>query len=430
MYKKILSLTLAILMVCSCVMVSASAESLTDEEALMQTLKEAYIEKWKADYKDTFDFEWFNGKLSYFGYLGEAGCHVFQAAAVPGEPVAPTDEIGDYLFTAYMCMGYCDTNPAGMYAYKDGELYTLREAYEKGLVDLDLLYEKVSDNYTMSPLSDEEILENKCKAEFIEEYNIATEDENEVHIVGAVKYPNYTVFVARYELPFDGKDPERDFYVDGYWFYEGTVADYYTLDNYGNVEKLEETANKGFIDLDEIYSTFSKVGEMHLRGDIDGDKSLTIKDATLIQKYLAKYPEAVETVWTHPINFRVADADLSGLYIESINDDSEITIKDATYIQKKVAKIIVEDERPRFSYDHIIVSFDTKDVREYTLEDFPEYEFERIERWEALSFDCVTLTLYLKNPGKENVIDAVNSLKYREGSEFWTVHEDGLMYPD
>ena len=418
MYKKILSVALAILMVCSCFVLSVSAEGLTEEEALMQTLKEAYIEQWKEDYKDTYDLQWFDGTLSYFYYIGEAGCHVFQAAAISGSPVEPTDEIGDYRFTAHMCMSYCDTNPSGTYAYKDGELMTLKEAYNKGLVDLDALYEVTDSKYTMTRLSDEEILENKCKAEFIEEFGIPTEDEKDVSVLFAVEFENYTVFLARSESYID---EEMCVYKDGYWFYNGTVAGHYTLDKYGNVETIDQTADKGFIDLDEIFPVISELTEMHLRGDADGDKQLTIKDATLIQKYLAKYPDAVEKIWTHPIMFHVADANLSGLRIDAINDDSEINIKDATYIQKKVAKMIKEEESTLFADNAISIHIWQDEVKEYTVEDFPEFEAEKVERWDSGMLELTVLTVYLKNPGKSNVINAVNSLKYREGTEFDSV---------
>ena len=414
-------------MVCTCFAVSVSAEEPQPDEELIATLKESYVERWLEDYKVTMETEWFDGTPSYFYYIGEAGWHVFQAAAIPGSPVEPVDVIGDYRFTAHMCMSYCDTNPSGTYAYKDGELMTLKQAYNKGLVDLDLLYEQTDKRYPMEKLSDEEILENRCKAELMEEYNMVDEGEDYVKVHFAAKFANYTIFSASTGPAIDG---ERYINAGRYWIYGGDTTEHYTLDNYGNVETLAETLSKGFIDLDEIFPTLAELTSIYRRGDVDGDKEITVKDATLIQKYLAKFPEAVKYLNNHPIKFRVADADYSGSLYDYGNSDEYINVKDATYIQKMVAKIFAEDDRPRFAYDHIIVSFDEKDVREYTLEDFPEYEFERIERWEALSFDCVTLTLYLKNPGKENVIDAVNSLKYREGSEFWTVHADGVMYPD
>lgn len=436
MYKRIFCFALAMLMMCGVFTLSVSAlDPLPEEELLEQTLKAAYTEKWLKDYEGTSMAEYFDGTLQYFYYLGEAGCHVFQAAAAPGDPVEPKDEIGDYRFTAFMCMGYCDTNPSGTYAYKDGELMTLKEAYNKGLVDLDLLYEQTdAKNYTMTPLSAEEILENKCKAEFIEEYGVATEDEDEVYIGGAVKFTNYTVFGATV-----GPLPQLcvQQYIDGYWFFEGAICGgetnpigMYTLDNYGNVQSLSETVNEGFLDLDEVFEELSEKCEMYLRGDIDSDKRLTVKDATLIQKYLAKVPEAMDTVNSHLLGVKVMDADLSGAFTEYYDFSADVNIKDATYIQKKVANIIKEEELQLFSYDSIVIYIDKKDVKEYTLEDFPEYEFESLERWDSKYLDLTILTLCLKDSGKENVINAVNSLRYREDTEFDTVEANYLAYND
>lgn len=60
-----------------------------------------------------------------------------------------------------------------------------------------------------------------------------------------------------------------------------------------------------------------------LLGDVDGDGKITIKDATLIQKYLAKF------VMPDNYNYDAADTD----------SNAEINIKDATNIQKFLAKL-------------------------------------------------------------------------------------------
>ena len=435
MYKKILSLCLVLLLALSCVSVSVSAfDPLTEDEAFMQTLKDAYIKQWREDHKHLEEVNWFDGTLEYFYYIGEAGCHVFQAAAIPGSPVVPEDVIGDYRFTAGMCMNYCETNPAGMFAYKDGELMTLREAYEKDLVDLDLLYEISDKNYVIMPLTPEELLENKCRAEFMEEFGIATKDEDEVYVEFAVKFANYTVFRATFG---DSSALETYDFIDGYWFFAGAIygdegsnpTGLYTLDNYGNVQSLPETVSEGFIELDDVFEELSEKCGMYLAGDIDSDKRLTVKDATLIQKYLAKVPEAMDKVYDHILGVKVMDADLSGgdaLY----GYEPSVTIKDATYIQKKVAKIIGWDDRQKFEYGEILVMVSTEDEKEYTIEDFPEYGFKsiRIERLDSIKM--VMIILELEEYGKDNVINAVNSLKYREGVEFDSVNPNGLMYLD
>lgn len=62
----------------------------------------------------------------------------------------------------------------------------------------------------------------------------------------------------------------------------------------------------------------------HKPGDVDSDSEVTVKDATLVQKYIAKLCELSK----------------SDEYWADVDDDSDVTIKDATMIQKYVADII------------------------------------------------------------------------------------------
>lgn len=62
----------------------------------------------------------------------------------------------------------------------------------------------------------------------------------------------------------------------------------------------------------------------YLLGDVNRDGKLNIRDATLIQKYLAK----------------IAALDDEQMIIADITLDKKVNIKDATYIQKKIANII------------------------------------------------------------------------------------------
>lgn len=72
-------------------------------------------------------------------------------------------------------------------------------------------------------------------------------------------------------------------------------------------------------------------------GDVNLSYEVTVKDATLIQKYIAK--NAVLTK--------------GQLYLADIDLDDDITIKDATLVQKYVAKIIPRFEEYRYFYDCI-----------------------------------------------------------------------------
>ena len=295
-----------------------------------------------------------------------------------------------------------------------------KEAYDKGLVDLDKLYAEASDDEAFVPLSENEKLKIKCKTAYIEEYGITGEMAEYCSVPFAVQCENYTVFRV---YPGVVQPMESFQYLDGYIFWEGNIigaednnpTGLYTLDNYGNVEDLSATVNKSFIDLDELYPTLSEVAPMYISGDIDSDGRLTVNDATLIQKYLAKVPEAVKTVYEHRLGYCVMEVD-EPWELKMFGGSSKVTVKDATYIQKKVAKMIFDEKMPPFLYDRICIWFNEEHKEEYTLADFPEYEFERLEQ------NDIYLTLYLKNPTKANAIDAVNSLKYREGTDFLSVN--------
>ena len=284
--------------------------------------------------------------------------------------------------------------------------------------------------FTVSASANNQTIEDQCKEAFIEYYELTGDIIEYSYVSFAVQFENYAVF--RF-YPFAVSPMESFQCIDGYWFWEGNLigdgtdnpTGLYALDNYGNVQSLSKTVNEGFIDLDEIYPVLSEATPMYMAGDIDGDKQLTVKDATFIQKYLAKVPEVVDKVYDHYLGLQVMDADLSGGTEMFGSEGVEVNIKDATYIQKKVAKIIKDYDRQPFEYGEILVVVRDEDEKIYTLEDFPEYEFESVER-AAYSKDMYILTL--KNSGKENVIDAVNSLKYRVGVDINYAQPNYLYY--
>ena len=125
------------------------------------------------------------------------------------------------------------------------------------------------------------------------------------------------------------------------------------------------------------------VPEVLLFGDVDMDGEVTVKDATAIQKGIA------ELSYLTSVQRYLADPDKTG-----------VTIKNATNIQKHIAEInttssllgsevdmskkntfsgVVEQER-EFAEMYIrIQPYPEIDYNyEYTLEDFPEYDFESI----------------------------------------------------
>ena len=90
-------------------------------------------------------------------------------------------------------------------------------------------------------------------------------------------------------------------------------------------------------DLSEINRVFAEYGLGRLKGDLDEDRKLTVKDATYIQKCLAElcdYPDFDAVIGDHePTKSSYTECK----YISDFNRDGERNIKDATAIQKKIA---------------------------------------------------------------------------------------------
>ncbi|MBQ4569937.1 MAG: dockerin type I repeat-containing protein [Ruminococcus sp.] len=166
--------------------------------------------------------------------------------------------------------------------------------------------------------------------------------------------------------------------------------------------------------------------EAFLYGDVDLDGVLTVKDATYLQKGLAglTYITAVQRYMAEP-------------------ERGDITIKNATAIQKHLAGLEVEAplgeelvmaSRDEFSgtvwevgdYDGEFISVTPKDGLgyEYTLEDFPEYKFSKIEKVERSSVNLIYYRLYLQDPGKENALESLEALDYRANIDLESVELD------
>ncbi|MBQ8572987.1 MAG: dockerin type I repeat-containing protein [Ruminococcus sp.] len=155
--------------------------------------------------------------------------------------------------------------------------------------------------------------------------------------------------------------------------------------------------------------------EKFIYGDVDLDGDVTVKDATLIQKGLAKitYVTAVQRCLADP-------------------EGTGYSIKNATAIQKYLAKyetatpwgteliMASQDEFLNADSDNYygerisvnpLPNFELS--YEYTLEDFPEYNFSNIERKTLNKGQVVYYNLYLAEPSKENALEAVKALDYR-----------------
>ena len=155
--------------------------------------------------------------------------------------------------------------------------------------------------------------------------------------------------------------------------------------------------------------------EKFIYGDVDLDGDVTVKDATLIQKGLAKitYVTAVQRCLADP-------------------EGTGYSIKNATAIQKYLAKYetatpwgteLIMASQDEFSgdiwdvdtyfNDCIVVQPKDHITFDYNVEDFPEYKFSKIEK-HVLNYSKITFYfLYLEEPGMENVVESVKALDYR-----------------
>ena len=165
--------------------------------------------------------------------------------------------------------------------------------------------------------------------------------------------------------------------------------------------------------------------EKFIYGDVDLDGNVTVKDATLIQKGLAKvtYVTAVQRYLADP-------------------DGTGFSVKNATAIQKYLAKyeasplfgaeltMASQDEFSSAIWDGIdtyeknsIVVYPKDNITfDYNVEDFPEYNFSKIEK-HVLNYSKITFYfLYLEEPSKENAVEALKALDYRANIDLESVY--------
>lgn len=154
-------------------------------------------------------------------------------------------------------------------------------------------------------------------------YNIAQQTKNicsEYYEAGdSDTYPNGVdsfdgmIFVVDLMSPYSSYDSKHPF--EGEWYY------YYGNGEYGiTPEKGDKVYTDSYLDEPLTPAT----GDEFAVGDVNADGKLNIKDATTIQKFVAKMIELDESAQ--------ARADY--------NADGKVNVKDATMIQKKIANLI------------------------------------------------------------------------------------------
>ena len=170
--------------------------------------------------------------------------------------------------------------------------------------------------------------------------------------------------------------------------------------------------------------------EEFIYGDVDMDGEVTVRDATLVQKGVA------EVVYLTAVQRYLADTEGEGF-----------SVRNATAIQKHLAGLDTAssvDEVVKMTYTdkfsqgktlnalfegrYLVITPKNADY-DYTLADFPELNFSRIEKT-VLSYSKHTFyMLYLQEPGKENLLEALKALDYRANFDLKYVNLDEYVLP-
>lgn len=170
-------------------------------------------------------------------------------------------------------------------------------------------------------------------------------------------------------------------------------------------------------------------------GDVDMDGVITVKDATAIQKGVAglDYLTGVQKVLADPENIGVSVKNATAIqkYIAGIRGEYTFFIDKKVDMPKldEFSKYVSVDAD--FCDDTIIVSQKESIDGVYCLKDFPEYDFESVKlmgepRDGMIKFYEITL----KNPGKENVVEAIEALDYRANLDLLAVSPGGYYTQD
>ncbi len=233
-----------------------------------------------------------------------------------------------------------------LFVLADGEVSTFSEAFSQDLVTIEMLdeFEGVQYQRTSNTVNGD----GKFEAVFVER----------LHLHYADSYDDYYFYEELYFHYGDSgsaDEAEPDFAVVkahasvvlpreqranvGKWvFYEGSyfvpeALPYFVyVPKEDKIYRVEEALDSGIKDIDEA---FRNIKNCALRGDVDGNYVLNVKDATEIQKHLAGLESAVtSTEINSTLMGMVTDFDCSSEF-------TGVDIKDATAIQKHIAGLEV-----------------------------------------------------------------------------------------
>ncbi len=190
---------------------------------------------------------------------------------------------------------------------------------EKGIYE-DLFVERLSLHYSDGDKDNGSYLAYYDYSECYEHY-VSSNDEST---------PDYVlVFAATIEVsPMIYREYIGPYVVVSYNYRYPYVLGYYIyVPSEDMIYTLKDAYDKGIEGIDTAFSNYMlQRGLTGMLGDADGDKELTIKDATWIQKKVAEI-KVISPFVKEEVELAVTDFDM----------DRSVNIKDATAIQKHIA---------------------------------------------------------------------------------------------
>lgn len=289
----------------------------------------------------------------------------------------------------------------------------------------------------VSALEENYKYEEQVKKLFFEKYSFIPEEnwngyrEHYEYFSSDSTVPDYvllTVYVTKSEI--DCVEIIGDYVIAlDHTYFPNKTPYYIYVPSQEKLYTIAELYNSAPELFDALWSMRS--AGLRLIGDADQDRQITIRDATWLQKKLAGY--SMTTDYGGDAGFRKEK------YVEDFNRDGVLNIQDATAIQKYLSGITgtyaedvkepvdnpfsrnvsIEDD---YTDDCIIVVTKCGWGHDYTLENFPEYEFSSIKKIGGRNNEGYAFyELKLKNPGKENVIEAIKALDYRAKTDLEAV---------
>lgn len=232
-------------------------------------------------------------------------------------------------------------NPGDLiYSVRENKIYSIREAWNMGIPNMDNVLELLGNKVTLYADEFEKFLEpykdpNEENSVFgwygyDELYYYHNEAGGTTEMPEAT--PDYVLIdaCAYHCPPANVTEVFGDYVVYSGWGNPEALRYFVYTPESGNIYTLRQAYD---MELEGIMNVFTDYGLGFLLGDMDNDQKLTIKDATYIQKYLAKFEgytcKGEDTTIPDWVHIDIADFDLN----------SKINVKDATAIQKRLANI-------------------------------------------------------------------------------------------